>query len=528
MERRLLTGALLIFAVSVFFITINIYYQKTIEQPVYGGSYTEGIVGQPSFVNPLIGGNNSTDNDLIEILYSNLDDLAENYQISENNKSWRITLKENLNWSDGEPITADDVLFTIETIQDPSNNHPLYPTWHGIVVERLNENEIRLTLKSPYVFLIDNFRELKIAPAHIFGTIPAANLRLSQYNLEPVSSGPYQFVSFETRKDGFITDYRLIVNDNYHNDTPYIEKINFKFYSNEADLIKAFNRREIDALGGLNHQYLKEIEVGHQVITMNLPRYYAIFFNPNTSAPLKSKSVRRALSLATNKKKIIKEIFNDQTLIMHGPLPPNISGYDQDISKNDKFNLKDSAALLDKAGFTTNDEGVRIEFDIIVPQISFLVDTANLLKEDWAKVGVKLNLVILNPADINNDVIRTRNYEILIFGNILKKNPDLFSFWHSSERFFPGRNLALYNSRKVDDLLEAIRQDFNNHSRNQKLIELQQKINDDKPAIFLYSPNYLYITPKNLHGFRSYFVASPANRFERIEEWHLKTSREFQ
>jgi len=163
MERRLLVGALLIFAVSTFFIAINIYYQKTIEQPVYGGSYTEGVVGQPSFINPLIGSNTPADKDLIEILYSNLDDLTGSYQISEDNKSWTITLKENLTWSDGEPITAADVLFTIETIQDPSNNHTLYPTWHGIVVERLNENEIRLTLKTPYVFLIDNFLVSKLA-----------------------------------------------------------------------------------------------------------------------------------------------------------------------------------------------------------------------------------------------------------------------------------------------------------------------------------------------------------------------------
>ena len=117
---------------------------------------------------------------------------------------------------------------------------------------------------------------------------------------------------------------------------------------------------------------------------------------------------------------------------------------------------------------------------------------------------------------------------MLVFGNILKKNPDIFSFWHSSERFYPGRNLALYEDKQVDQLLSSIRQDFSNHSRNKKLSQLQQIINDDKPAIFLFSPNYLYAAPKNLRGFYSYFITTPAQRFEKINQWHLRTYRKFQ
>ena len=528
MERRIVAGAIIIFLVSGFFITINSYYKKTIEKPVAGGSYVEGVIGQPTFINPLVSSNNNVDKDLIKIIFSSLDDLTENYQISEDNKSWTITLKKDLVWSDGEPITANDVLFTIETIQDPINNLPLYPTWRGIVVERLNENEIRLTLKSPYVFLIDNFKELKIAPEHILGNIPISNLRLSRYNLEPVGSGPYKFETLKTKRDGFITDYYLVVNELYHDTNPYIKNIIFRFYADESDLIKAFNKKQVDGLGGLSHKYLDKLKVGHQVITMNLPRYYAIFFNPNTSIPLKEKAVRQALNFATNKDRIVKEVFGDQTIIMSGPLPPNISGYDQAIYESEKFDLKKAADILDAAGWKVNDENVRMELNIIVPQISFLVETVSKLKEDWAKIGVKLNPVILNPNDIKNNVINTRNYEMIIFGNILKKNPDLFSFWHSSERFYPGRNLALYTNSKVDGLLEEIRQDFNNYSRNQKLSQLQEKINEDKPAIFLFSPNYLYVAPKNLGGFQSYFATTPSDRFDKINEWYLKTARIFQ
>ncbi len=519
LEKRIAIGASLIFLISLFFITVNIYYQKTVEQPIIGGVYTEGLVGQPIFVNPLIAANNDIDRDLIEIVFSSLDDLAENYQVSEDNRSWTATLKKDLSWSDGESITAEDIVFTLETIQDPSNNLPLYSTWQGVVVERINDNEVRFILKTPYVFMIDNFRELKIVPEHIFGSIPASNFRLSRYNLEPVGSGPYKFKSFDTRKDGFVTAYNLEINNFYAKTKPFIENIIFKFYENENDLVSAFNKKEINGFGGLNYNRLSELKVGYQLAATNLPRYYAIFFNPNTSEALKNKKVREALSLATNKEKIIRKVFGDQTIVMNGPLPPNIEGYDQKIFNDGLYNPEEARALVgDK----------EIVLDIIVPQISFLIDTVNLIKKDWEKINVRLNPIVLNPNDINSDVIRTRNYEMLIFGNILKKNPDLFSFWHSTERFYPGKNLALYNNQKVDNLLEAIRQDFNNLSRNEKLSQLQTIINNDKPAIFLFSPNYLYILPKNLKGFRSYFITTPANRFEKINEWHLKTSRIFQ
>lgn len=503
-----------------------------------GGSYVEGLIGQPSFINPLISNASDVDRDLIEIIYSDLDDLVDKYQISEDNKSWTIILKKDLKWSDGEPLTANDVLFTIRAIQDSNNNHPLYSTWRGVVVERLNQNEIRFTLKTPYVFLIDNFKELKIAPEHIFGNIPTANLRLSQYNIEPVSSGPYKFGTMEIRRDGFITHYRLTSNELYHDELPYIENFAFRFYDNNGDLIKGFNRKEIDGVGALTQNHLQHIKVGHKVVTINLPRYYAIFLNSNTTPALQSSSVRKALDLATDKNKLVKEIFDDQTIVMQGPLPPNIRGYDQELFANENFNLKKAAQLLDKAGWTINEENVRIknnkkeqlrlEFDIIVPEIPFLTKTVELIKEDWARIGIVLNPIILNTNDISNNVIKTRNYQMLVFGNILKKNPDIFSFWHSSERFYPGRNLALYEDKQVDRLLSSIRQDFNNHSRNKKLSQLQQIINDDKPAIFLYSPNYLYIAPKNLKGFYSYFITTPAQRFEKINQWHLRTYRKFQ
>lgn len=504
-----------------------------------GGEFIEGMIGQPSFINPIANTQNLIDKSITQLLFSSLDDVVAHYQISDDQKTWAMSFHENALWSDGKPVTADDVIYTLEIIQNPSNNHPLHATWKGIVVEKINKDEVRFTLKTPYVFMIDNIKELRIAPAHIFKSIPVSNIRLSRFNLEPVSNGPFKLDGFDTHKDGFINNYRLVRNEKYFGKKPYIEKIHFKLYSNENELIQALNRREIQAYGDIQVDSLKKIKVDHTLLTLNLSRYYAIFFNPSVSEALKSRSVRTALDYATDKKTIVSRIFNDRTIIMQGPLPPHIRGYDKTIYANTSFDSKKAEMLLEEDGWTKNEKGAKIKkigrdrtlsltFNIIVPETPFLVKTIQLIQKDWESIGVKLNPIILNNNDIHADVIKDRNYDMIIFGNILKKNPDTFSFWHSSERFYPGHNLALFNEAVVDSLLENIRQDSNEETRKEKIKELQKKIHEENPAIFLYSPSYLYIVPEDLKGFQSYIISDPSHRFDTIKEWYLSTEREFQ
>jgi len=122
-------------------------------------------------------------------------------------------------------------------------------------------------------------------------------------------------------------------------------------------------------------------------------------------------------------------------------------------------------------------------------------------------------------------VIKNRDYEMVLFGNILDANFDLFPFWHSSERFYPGLNLSLYDSDKADELIDDIRQGIEKGDVIQKFQDLQTIITEGFPAAFLYSPDYLFITDKNLKGVSERFITEPADRFSGINLWHLKTVR---
>src|SRR3989338_6999231 len=106
--------------------------------------------------------------------------------MSEDQKNWSITLKEKAFWSDGEPITTDDVIFTLDLIKDPESRSPLFNTWQGVEAERLSERQFRISLKTPYAFFSENLKNLRPIPGHAFENIPSANIRLSNYNLEPI------------------------------------------------------------------------------------------------------------------------------------------------------------------------------------------------------------------------------------------------------------------------------------------------------------------------------------------------------
>ncbi len=522
-------AAFLLFFIAAVFLFIRFIEAKTTTVPVAGGDYTEGIVGQPSFINPILAGNDA-DRDLIKLAFSNLLDLTESYKVSDDGKFWTVRLKENLLWNDGEPITSDDVIFTIKAIQDPDSNSPSLANWQGIAAERVSEKEIKFTLPISYAFFENVLRELYPAPKHIFDNIPAANLRLSAYNFEPVGSGKFKFASAEKQRDGFITGYQFERNENYAGQKPYLDRFNVKFFLNENDLVDAFNSGKITGFGGIEPDKLERIKINYQIRSLRMPRYYAVFINQNNSPALKDVNVRLALNYATDRKKIIQEVFANRAISANGPIFPGTESFD--------FSLEKAEQILNASGWQPTNGSVRektadknqtqqLKFQLIVPDVQFLKKTAELLKDDWAKIGAELDLKVFSLSEINQDPIRTRNYEMILFGNNIGRSPDLFSFWHSSERFYPGLNLSLYENKTVDGLIDSIRKDFNESRRDQKLATLQSMIMEDQPAIFLYSPNYLYAAKNGLNGFDEKYIPLASDRFQNVEKWYIKTARVF-
>lgn len=507
--------------------------------PASGGEYTQGMLGQPIYVNPVIAAS-ETDRSIVRLVFENLGGLAEKIESSPDGRIWNVRLKENELWQDGEKLTSDDVIFTVQKIQDPATLSPLANSWQGVAVQRLSELELQFTLINPYAFFGDAVRNLYIIPKHLFDDVPSANWKLSDYNLKPVGSGPYRFADYSKRSDGFISAYKLVAWDKYSGNHALIDNFNFAFFTQTDDLIKSFNSGEIDGIAGLVPQNLDGVKRPYELLGFKLPSYYSVFLNQSKSVPLKDQAVRQALDILADRKMLIEKALAGHGTQAVGPIPEETQYFDTGLTQ--ATTTLDAQGTLDKvsstlaaAGWKMDTDGVRkkkigseqipLELTLTVPQIDFLVATGKILSTAWQSAGFKIDLNIESPDDIAGTTVKNRDYEMLLFGNVLGKNYDLYSFWHSSQRFYPGRNLSLYNNKNADALIESIRQELDDSKRTEKFTKLQEAISKDTPAVFLYSPDYLYVANKNLHGADSKLISEPADIFATAGEWYLKTAR---
>ncbi len=544
-ERWIVRGLFLVILISIGLLVYNIYTNKTEIAPQIGGDYKEGILGQPRFINPILAQTNDADRDLTKLVYSSLfkydnqsnliPDLVDEYSIEEDNVTYNIFLKKNVVWHDGEPLTANDVIFTIKTIQDSEYRSPLKNNWQGVQVEKIDEFSIRIKLNNVYAPFLHNLT-IGILPKHLWAGISAANFPLAQYNLKPVGSGPYQFKEFSKNDDGQIESMEFIRNENYYfPNKPYIEKITIRFYNNQDNLIKAYRKRKIDGLSFLSPANESKLKNNLNVFRINLPIYYAVFFNQTKSKPLSDKTVRLALAYATNKNEIIEKVLANQGQTVDSPLLPDWLGHTTsakiyDFALDHAQNILEAADWKDNDGDnirekTINDEETKLEFTLLATNWPELKQTAEILKEQWEKIGARVNLEIISATDIQQDNIRPRQYQALLFGEVLNADPDPFAFWHSTQKKDPGLNLALYQNKDIDKLLEEARQIIDPEKRAEKYAEFQKQLIEDVPAIFLYSPTYLYPVNKKVQGIDIEKLAQPSYRFSQIENWFIKTDR---
>ncbi len=563
-EKWIIRGLFLIITASVAGLVFLFIGSHTQLEPRVGGQYREGLLGQPRYINPVIAQTNDTDRDLVRLVYSSLfeydgqgnlvPDLIQDYTISEDGLVYTIEIRKNVLWHDNEPLTIDDIIFTIKTIQDPEYKSPLRVNWQGVETERIDDYTMSLVLKNVYAPFLHNLA-VYILPKHLWAGISAANFPLAEYNLKPVGSGPYKFSKLNNDKEGKIESIELVRSQNFYLENPYplktdekiyppfIEKIVLKFYSSQPSLVQAYQNRKIDGLNlisGLNREDLRNHLNFHEV---NLPAYYAVFFNQTKSKALADETVRLALNYATNKQEIIDQVLNGKGEKVDAPLLPGWLGYNEEIKVYD-FALEHANNILEAEGWIDDDQdGIRekteeneddeedneekilLEINLLTTNWPELKKTAEILKEQWEKIGARVNLTIVEPNSIQQDFLRPRQYEALLFGEVLSADPDPFAFWHSSQKKDPGLNLSLYQNEKIDKLLEEARQTLDQTQRAAKYAEFQKLLIEDAPAVFLYTPLYFYPVSKNVKEISIEKLPQPSYRFSQIENWYLETAR---
>jgi ABC-type transport system substrate-binding protein len=180
---------------------------------------------------------------------------------------------------------------------------------------------------------------------------------------------------------------------------------------------------------------------------------------------------------------------------------------------------------LNQICFERREERYDLKFSLTTAEDPILLKTAQILKEQWEKLGFKIEIKTYKIEDLKREIIPKKDYDALLFGQILGKIPDFFPFWHSSQIGENGLNLSNYQNKDVDKILEEVREEFDEEKRKEKLEKFEEILNKDCPAIFLYNPDYLYFVSERVKGMKENFISLPSERFWNVENWYIKEKR---
>jgi peptide/nickel transport system substrate-binding protein len=536
----------LIALVGIIFLGILLAYLafsfSTVAQADYGGTYIEGLAGEPNTVNPLFDQFNPVDRDIAALLFNGLTradeagviqpDLAKKWDISPDGLIYTFTLRTDVQWSDGAPLSADDVLYTIQTIQSSDYNGLSYVSdlWSTVAITKVNAAAVRFQLSQPFAPFLD-FTTIGVLPSHLLQDTSPGDLAQSPFNRAPVGTGPFVL-------DELTIDHATFSpNPRFFGARPYLGNLEFKFYPDSESLIAAYERGEIEGISQVTPDSIV------QARTMNSLTLYSVhaagsslvFLNLNRPQ-FQQKEVRQALLYAIDRQKIIDDILHGQGILGSGPILPNSWAFDSTLKKY-SYDLAKAQSLLDAAGWRdSNSDGVRekgkdtLTFTLMTnSEDPTRGQIAQQLASDWQRLGAKVDVKVIPSATLVSDALRPRDFDAVLYGfSELPPDPDPYPLWHSTQtpdKSDAGQNYSGWSNTTVDDILQEARR-VNDPTRRTTLYrQFQTLFMDELPALILYYPVYTYAVDNRLHGVQLGPLLDPSDRFRNISQWYIKTRR---
>ncbi len=528
-SRWVFVSLLMVFALSCFGFWQQIQAQSDsflTTAADYGGTYAEALSGQVKGVNPLYPDNSAT-TDVTSVVFSGLTrvnsnrkiepDLASSWEVSADKKSYTFKLRPNLKWHDGYKLDANDVAFTISRIQNPDTRSPLASNWTGVNYEVINDTTIKFSLPNSYAPFLYN-TTVGIIPKHILEGVRPGLTRTFEFNQKPIGSGPYKLPVIKENSD----ELNLVAFENYHFKKPFIDNLKFVQYDSENDYLDGYQKKQVSGFAISDPKIEKkasqidQIKINH----LSLPAYGALFFNMG-SPTVSDVNLRKALSYATDKKSIVKNQLDSQAVVANYPILAGYSGFD---STTPKYNFDEAKAKTILAGMDQEKlKNTRIRLATL--KGSVYEDVAQSIKDMWSKVGIQVDIASVDLDELQQFYIRTRNYDVLLYGQDIGYDSDIYAYWHSSQAKDPGLNVSQYINTEADKYLETGRLAKDLDYKNSRYSAFLQAWSKDLPAIILYSPYFNYAQSIEAKGFSANKIVEPSNRFYNIQDWYVLTKQ---
>jgi peptide/nickel transport system substrate-binding protein len=545
---------ILVVVVALGIVAVLLFSQQTpaitgaiLPQPEQGGVYTEGLVGSLGRLNPLLDWNNPADRDVDRLLFSGLvkfdergmphADLAEAWGVAQDGTIYNFSIRQDAVWHDGEPVSADDVIFTIERMKGPGSFYPqdIKDLWGTIEVTKLNDKNIKFTLPEPFVPFMD-YLTFGILPSHLLESVPPEQMENAEFNINPVGSGPYRFDQLLV-DNGQITGVVLTLSPTYYDKAPFIEQVVFRYYPTSADALEAYRQGDVLSVSQITADVLGTAleEPSLSIYTSRMPRMSMVLFNLNNPevAFLQNTQVRRALMLGINRPYIVNTFLQGQAIIANGPVLPNSWAY-HDGTEQFKYNPEGAISLLKAEGYilpaaggdVRAREGATLTFTMLHPNDATHTQIAETIQEQWAEIGVGVTLQAVPYDQLVLESLASRTYQAALVDLDLSRtpDPDPYPFWHQAEAT-GGQNYSQWDNRAASEYLEQARVTADYTLRTRLYRNFQVVFGKELPALPLFVPVYSYGVDSQVQGVQVGALYDPSDRLATFSNWYLLTRR---
>lgn len=520
------------------------YYQTT--QPIAGGTYTEGVLGTFTNANPLYA-TSAVDTTVSHLIFAGLfkyndqnqlvGDLASSWEVDAKGTTYTVHLRPNVTWQDGQPLTADDVVFTYHAIQNPDVQSPFSSSWAGITVSKVDAHTVSFTLPNPlssFPYSLTN----GIVPEHLLGAIPVTDLRSANFNTEdPVGAGPFAWGVLQVSNSNPATaqiEIALKPFTKYYGGEPKLDSFVVHAFASSSQLLSAFRSQNLTAMIGID-SLPASITKNPALKQYNLLRTAAqmVFFN-TASGVLSDVQVRRALIEGASVPAIMGQL-GYTTQAVDEPLLMGQLGYNPAYAQS-SFAPSAAMATLQQDGWLVGAKGIRFKggqpltFTLFSPNTPEATTVTRLLQAEWRSLGVNVLVEQQDAQDFQGTLSSAGpapEYDALLYAISIGVDPDVYVYWDStqidprSDRL----NFSNYKDSTADTALEAGRTRLDPALRAIKYKPFLQAWQQDAPALGLYQPRLLYVTHGTVYGLNQQFVNTDTDRFNNVQNWMIRTTK---
>lgn len=450
-------------------------------------------------------------------------DLAESWDISPDGLKIVFHLRKGVLWHDGIEFTADDVIFTYDTVINPKVPTP-YSSNYGPVlsVEKMDRYMVKVVYKEPYAPALESWG-MGIIPKHI---LEGKDISAEYYNRNPIGTGPYKLKEWVTGQKIVLEAY-----ENYFEGRPKIDKYITRVIPDNATMFLELKFGGIDFMGLTPPQYKLQANKGlfnKYFQKFRYPSFGYTYLGYNLLDPrFSDKRVRQALTHAINKKDIIAGVLLGYGTPCTGPFPPESWAYNP-ASKDLEYNPEKAKKLFEEAGWRAGQSGLLekdgkpFAFTVLVNQGNDArLKTAQIIKENLKAVGVEVNIKVLEWQALLHQFIDKKKFETIILGWGLNRDPDLYDIWHSSKTKEGEFNFISYKSDEVDRLLLEGRRTFDIDKRKKIYHRIHEILSEDQPYTFLYVPDALPVLHKRFKGVEK----APIGIWHDFIHWYVPKNR---